>query len=160
MTSFLWPVKKNFTKITQGFGVPWVVKPQKMHTGIDIAVPVGEKVFAVSAGAVTKTGSLGADWANYAVLEHEGKNYCTAYLHIDFLVKVGDRLKAGDAIGTTAKISAPHLHFNIWKGSANAVLTQRGALPSKEYCGKIEPKTDPAFPGNFVDPMSFAYTYA
>ncbi len=159
MPTFLWPVKKVFTRIVQGYGEPWSANNQKLHTGADIHVPPGEKVFAAAAGTITKTGILGNDWANYAVLEHENKDYCTSYLHIDFSVKVGDKLKAGDLIGCTAKISAPHLHFNIWKGPVDAVLTQRGALPKEENAGKIEPKTDPAFPANFLNPADFQYQY-
>lgn len=159
MITLLWPLKKSLAKVVQFYGEPWSANPEKIHTGLDIPAAPGEKVFAAATGTITKTGNLGLDYARYAVLEHENKDYCTAYLHIEPSVQIGKKLQIGDLIGCIAKISHPHLHFNVWQGPTNQTLTQRGALPSKENVGKIEPKNDPAFPSNFVDPSSFIYQY-
>lgn len=159
MITLLWPLKKSLTRVVQFYGEPWSANPQKFHTGLDIPAMPGENVYASATGIITKTGNLGPDWANYAVLEHENKDYCTSYLHIDPSVKIGQKLQVGELIGCIAKTSHPHLHFNVWEGPANQALTQRGALPSKENAGKIKPESDPAFPSNFVNPSSFNYQY-
>ncbi|MGH9463568.1 MAG: peptidoglycan DD-metalloendopeptidase family protein [Vicinamibacteria bacterium] len=161
MESFVWPLKKSSKRVSQGFGVPWSVNPKKQHTGIDVPVPVGASVYAAASGTVVKTGSLDSsgEWAKYLVLEHDPKDYCTAYLHIEPRVALESRVEAGDVVASIAKISAPHLHFNVWRGVFKDRATQRGALPAKEFAGKIDPKTDPAFPSEFVDPESFSYRY-
>jgi hypothetical protein len=159
MQKFLWPLKSSITRVVQGFGTPWSANTKKFHTGIDIPAPHGEEVFAAADGTITKTGNLGGDWAHYVVLVHERDDHSTAYLHIDPAVVVGQKCKAGDVIGSIADIPGSHLHFNIWRGSVNQTLTQRGALPRPEHAGKITPKTDPEFPCNFLDPSQFCYHY-
>jgi|SRR3989344_1233332 len=160
MPTFLWPLKKTLTRVVQGFGDPWSANTKKLHTGLDIPAAAGEKVAAAASGTVSKTGDLGKDWAHYVVLEHASKDYCTSYLHIDPIVRVGQKLQVGDLVGCVAKIPGSHLHFNVWKGQANQLLTQRGALPTTDNAGKVEPTTDPPFPSNFLDPSSFSYRYS
>ena len=119
-------------------------------------------VYAVGDCIVKKIGFLDENktMAQYVGVEHVQNNYCTAYLHIDPIVKIGDNLKAKDVIGHTAQLigMGPHLHFNVWQGTYDSSISHRGALPSVEYAGKIKPILDPAFPGNFIDPMSLSYS--
>jgi len=156
MPSFFWPLKSASRSITQHFGSIWSANHAKKHTGIDITAVPGDTVYAAAAGTITKIGALDTTgaWAKYAVLEHDTKDYCTSYLHIEPKVAVGKKLNVGDRIGVIADISAPHCHFNIWKGTHDDKLTQRGALPIVFAVGG-----DPIFPNNFVDPLSFSYRY-
>lgn len=160
--SFIWPLEKSYKRITTPFSEPWIINPKKNHTGIDIAAPVGAKVFTAADGIVEKIGYLDADkkWAQYVDVRHDLENYCTAYLHINPIIKIGDRLNAGDVVGYIAKLigTGTHLHFNVWKGAYNNPISHRGALPSQENVGNVEPKSDPAFPSNFVNPMSLTYS--
>lgn len=157
--NFLWPLEKKFQRITQEFGVPWSANPKKLHTGIDIAVPAGEQVYATASGKVVKIGSFKKGWAQYIDVEHDGGNYCTAYLHVVPQMELGECVEAGEPIAKIAKIKGTHLHFNVWKGLHQNPLTQRGALPTIENVGEIWPKSDPVFPHNFVNPMTFTYKY-
>lgn len=156
MEPFFWPLKSTSKKITQHFGSIWSANSSKKHTGIDISAVPGNTVYASAAGIVTKIGALDTTgaWAKYAVLEHDAKDYCTSYLHIEPKVVVGQKLNAGDIVGVIADISAPHCHFNVWKGVHDDKFTQRGALPIVYIAGG-----DPIFPSDFVDPMSFNYQY-
>ncbi len=156
MQSFFWPLKSTSKNITQHFGSIWSANHAKKHTGIDITAVPGDTVYAAADGMVTKIGALDTTgaWAKYAVLEHDAKDYCTSYLHIEPKVAVGQKLNAGDTVGVIADISAPHCHFNVWKGPHDGKLTQRGALPIVFTAGG-----DPIFPNHFVDPLSFSYQY-
>lgn len=157
-SQFIWPLEQSYKRITTPFSEAWILNKKKNHTGIDIAAPAGSVVYAVDDCVVKKIGFLDANktMARYVGVEHAAKNFCTAYLHIEPTVKIGDKLKAKDIIGHTGQLigMGPHLHFNVWKGTYNNSISHRGALPSTEYAGKIEPILDPAFPSNFIDPMS------
>jgi len=158
---FIWPLENSYKRITTQFSEKWILNLKKNHTGIDIAAPVGASVFAAADGIVKKIGYLDADrkMAQYIDIEHNLLNYCTAYLHINPILKIGDKIKAGDIVGNIAQLidMGAHLHFNTWKGGYIDSITHRGALPSIENVGKVEPKLDPAFPSNFVDPTSLIY---
>ena len=151
---FIWPLTKSWQHITQSFGEIWAGSDEKLHTGIDIRVPIGTSVFACANGRVVKTGlsSSTIDWGRYIILEHEDKIYCSVYHHISEKVKEGDIIVAGSLIAVTAKIPAPHLHLGIWSGALTSI-TARGALPYGEFVGKAKPyPDDPAFPDGFLDP--------
>ena len=157
----IWPLKKSWQDISQPFGVVWSANPTKKHSGVDIAVPPGNSVFVCMAGIVAKTGLLSdkINWARYVVVEHDTKDYCTTYLDIDPKVNLGDKVGAGSIVGVTAKIDSPHLHFGVWRGINDKVLTPRGALP---FDGYVKLGGDPAFPSNFIDPLDtslFEYNY-
>ncbi|MBI1957163.1 MAG: M23 family metallopeptidase [Candidatus Niyogibacteria bacterium] len=158
---FIWPLEKSYKRITTPFSETWIMNSKKKHTGIDIAVPVGEKVVAVAGGVVEKIGYLDSEkkMAQYVGVRHDLGDYCTAYLHIESVVQVGKKLNAGDIVGRIAQLiqMGAHLHFNVWRGVYNNPVTHRGALPSIENAGLIDPKADPAFPSNFIDPLSISY---
>lgn len=92
------------------------------HAGVDLAIPVGYRVYAVGDGIVELAG-----WQNNAVRQgpgsgygmririlHEG-GYQSLYAHLSRIdVKVGQKVKAGDVIGlsgNSGNSSGPHLHF-------------------------------------------------
>ena len=156
---FIWPLEKLYKRITTPFSETWIMNSKKNHTGIDIAASVGAKVFTVADGIIEKIGYLDAEkkMAQYIDVRHDLENYCTAYLHIKPVLKTGDKLKAGDVVGHIAQLidMGSHLHFNVWRGTYNNRLTHRGALPKIEHASEF---TDPAFPSNFIDPMSLIYS--
>ncbi len=94
-------------------------RTQTFQKGVDFAVTVGEPVYAVAAGEVRF-----ADWfrgyGRMVILDH-GDGYFTVNGHLDAIdVKVGQRLAAGDKIGSageTGSLSGPRLYFEIRKGS-------------------------------------------
>ena len=88
----------------------------RTHNGVDIAAPVGTAVLAACAGTVLSVEEdplLGTT----VVLDH-GDGYQTTYANLADKpdAAAGDKVNAGEAIGTTtaaAEDTAPHLHFAV-----------------------------------------------
>ena len=106
------------------------------HTGLDFAAPSGTPVRAVASGQVTSTSWAGA-YGNRTVLTHEDGTE-TWYCHqLEFGVKPGDNVFAGQEIGrvgSTGNSTGPHLHLEVRPGGGDAVdpaeaLTFHGATP-------------------------------
>jgi len=89
---------------------------------VDINVPVGTSVKAVTDGVVTRLSGSAPDHdanpAGYTVYLKDAKGEEYAYMHLDGMsVKEGQKVKAGQAIGISgAANSVPHLHFAMMKG--------------------------------------------
>lgn len=99
--------------VTSPFGQRW----GRLHSGIDIGVPVGSPVVAADNGVVilAKTGYNGG-YGNYIVVSHGG-GISTLYAHNSSLtVGVGARVSRGQVIarsGNTGRSTGPHLHFEV-----------------------------------------------
>ncbi len=87
----------------------------RFHEGVDFAGAVGQQVFAVATGIVTKAG-LDAGYGNLVEINH-GNGYVTRYAHNSRVaVNVGDIVVRGRTIafmGSTGHSTGPHLHFEI-----------------------------------------------
>ncbi len=85
------------------------------NRGVEIRAPEGQKIASVFEGVV-----LYADWfkgyGRLIVLDH-GEGYYTVYAHAaEFLVKVGDRVAKGQAIGllgNTGSVTGSQLYFEV-----------------------------------------------
>lgn len=112
--SFLWPARGP---ITSGFG--WRIDPfirhRALHTGIDIAAPMGTPVEAAENGTVLYVGWM-TGYGNVVVLDH-GNGVSTVYAHLSsYLVHVGESVSRGQVIarvGSTGWSTGPHLHFEV-----------------------------------------------
>jgi len=87
------------------------------HYGTDIVAKENEPIKAVADGTVIMA-SWTDDTGNVIAIQHKG-NIISIYKHNSVLLrKVGDFVKAGQAIaivGNTGKYtSGPHLHFELW----------------------------------------------
>jgi hypothetical protein len=87
----------------------------RQHDGLDIGGDPGAHVGAAAAGTVVSAGWRGG-FGNAVEVRHGG-GYTTIYAHLsELLVPTGQRLEAGDAIGTvgsTGRATGPHLHFEL-----------------------------------------------
>lgn len=85
---------------------------EELHRGVDIAVPIGTKVYAAHDGTVT-TATYDSYYGNYVVIEKDG--YTTKYAHMDSLsVSAGQEVTKGTVIGTTGNTGSStgsHLHI-------------------------------------------------
>jgi len=109
----LWPVHPHV--ITSEFGYRELRGVYGFHFGIDLAAWYNTKVLATKEGTVTTAGWLGGlGWT--VEIEHES-GYSTLYGHnSSILVKVGDKVKAGDVIalsGSSGNSTGPHVHYEI-----------------------------------------------
>lgn len=89
------------------------------HSGVDIKTKPNDNIYAAFDGVVTMSAPH-YGYGNCIVIKHaEGLE--TLYSHQSKnLVKVGQKVKAGDLIGLTGRTgraTTPHLHFEVkWKG--------------------------------------------
>ena len=116
--SFEPPVKAEISDV---FGVERVFNGsvQSTHQGLDFRVPTGTSVAAVNDGTVILARALFFE-GNCVVIDH-GQGLLTLYLHLSkFLIKEGDAVKTGQAIGLsggTGRATGPHLHLAVrWQG--------------------------------------------
>ena len=99
----------SFNKQFWGYNGGW-------HRALDIAAPEGTPFVACADGVVIESQKL-KDGANTIQVRHDKDNHISVYHHNQVnLVKVGDRVKAGQVIGRIGKtgfVTGPHIHFAI-----------------------------------------------
>lgn len=118
------PVGQN-VKLRSPFGyrIHPLTKTRRLHRGHDYA---GEgPILAAADGIVTKTGSnlnTRSGYGHYIYVTHSSdrhlKGYATLYAHMlrPTHLKAGDRVRAGDILGTigsTGASTGPHVHFEL-----------------------------------------------
>ena len=131
---WLWPVPDS-NRLSSCFG------DNRNHNAIDIAAPQGTTIIASMSGTIVKTYSdckynyakstncpcgecLNLGNAVYIEHTYGGRTYISRYGHLtDVYVTVGQRVSAGQAIGTvgsTGRSTGFHLDFQIYEGTLNA----------------------------------------
>jgi murein DD-endopeptidase MepM/ murein hydrolase activator NlpD len=97
-------------KLSSRFGFRW----GRMHSGIDLAAPVGTPVKAALAGKVAFTGWYGG-YGLLVIINHGRVR--TFYGHLSvILVKSGQKVKQGTLVGlvgATGRAYGSHLHFEV-----------------------------------------------
>jgi murein DD-endopeptidase MepM/ murein hydrolase activator NlpD len=106
---FLWPVQQGV--VSSGFGI----RNGAMHSGVDIAAPVGTPVLAADGGVVIFSGTLHG-YGNTVIIRHDD-DYATVYGHnARNLVSEGARVDRGQEIGEigrTGHTTGANLHFEV-----------------------------------------------
>jgi lipoprotein NlpD len=110
---FLWPVNGT---INSGFGP----RGSSFHDGLDIAAPEGTPIRAIEAGEVIYSDQL-RGYGNMVILRHAG-GIVSVYAHNEAnLVREGQMVGRGEVVarvGSTGRVTGPHLHFEIRKNNA------------------------------------------
>lgn len=103
--------------MTSAYGVRWRGWLPEVHRGVDIAVPAGTPIRAMSGGRIRFAGVQG-DYGNVVWIDHGG-GVLTVYAHLSTVeVRTGDPVDAGRPIGrsgSSGNASGPHLHFEVWR---------------------------------------------
>jgi murein DD-endopeptidase MepM/ murein hydrolase activator NlpD len=90
----------------------------RLHTGVDLAMKVGNPVFATGDGVVESVEYDFFGYGNCVNIDH-GFGYKTRYAHLSkFAVSQGQKVKRGQLIGyigSTGKATGPHLHYEVIK---------------------------------------------
>ncbi|ELR99290.1 metalloendopeptidase-like membrane protein [Gloeocapsa sp. PCC 73106] len=106
---YIWPANGVFTS---GYGWRW----GRMHSGIDIAGPIGSPVNAAASGEVIYAGWDVYGYGNLIKVRHYDGSI-TVYAHNSrILVRTGEKVEQGQHIsdmGSTGFSTGPHLHFEI-----------------------------------------------
>ena len=108
-----------------GSAFGWRTNPisgkRQFHKGVDIGAPMGTPVLAAKMGKVAIADWLGGYGLAVVLLHDEGKEE-TLYAHLsEVLVKEGQIIEQGQAIGlvgSTGYSTGPHLHFEVRKVTA------------------------------------------
>lgn len=116
LNGFIRPIEGG--RISSVFGSQRILNgtPKSPHNGIDIAVPKGTPVKAMTDGIVRLSADNFYYSGNYILLDH-GQGLNSVYLHLDTsYVKEGQKVAKGEIIGkvgTTGRSTGPHLHWGV-----------------------------------------------
>lgn len=111
---FIWPCRGP---ITSPFGMRYhpIFHVYRMHTGIDIGVPMGTPIHAAATGTVITAQYL-KGYGNTVIIDHGG-GVSTVYGHASkLLVSAGEHVNQGQTIalaGMTGYATGPHCHFEV-----------------------------------------------
>jgi len=109
-----WPVTNG--KVVAKFGEHEnpILKTVTLNYGIDIAIPENAEVKSVANGEVSRIFWL-PSYGNLIIIDNYN-GLRTVYSHLaDIFVKEGDKVKAGEAVGTVGEsLSGSVLHFEVW----------------------------------------------
>lgn len=90
-----------------------------MHTGVDLAAPLGTPIYAVTDGVVLRAGP--ASGFGYAIWVKDEWGNVQVYGHMRYIyVEAGQAVEAGQkisAVGNEGQSTGPHLHYEIRRGS-------------------------------------------
>ncbi len=107
-----WPVEGP---IIAPFGVRWQGSGPTIHRGVDIVVPTGTPVYAMSSGEVSFAGTM-TDFGLVVWVDHRDA-ILTVYAHLSEILVVEGQAVTNDEIlglsGQSGNATGPHLHFEI-----------------------------------------------
>ena len=113
LSGFMMPIEG---RISGKFGGQRIMNnvPKNPHQGMDIAAPEGTPIKASADGEIVLAYPNLFYSGNVVIIDH-GFGLQTIYAHMkDMSVKLGDKVKKGDVIGTvgkTGRATGPHLHW-------------------------------------------------
>lgn len=118
-TPSLWPVDGRLMSPFGGRTDPFSGEGA-FHTGVDISAPTGTPVRAAADGIVIFA-SMENGYGRLIRVEH-GNGMETYYAHLSrFYVQEGQAVHRGEmigAVGTSGRVTAPHLHYEVRLGHA------------------------------------------
>ncbi len=107
-----WPVEGP---IIAPFGIRWQGSGPTIHRGVDIVVPTGTPVYAMSSGEVSFAGTM-TDFGLVVWVDHRDA-ILTVYAHLsEILVVEGQAITRDEILGPSGEsgnATGPHLHFEI-----------------------------------------------
>lgn len=99
-----------------------ILQVNKFHSGIDIGVNVGTKIYALKDGQVVYAGTM-SGYGNVVMINHG--DIISLYAHLSAIsVSEGAKVKGGDPIaasGNSGLSTGPHLHFEIRKPNGETI---------------------------------------
>ena len=132
--------------ITSPFGARFhpVYQQVMVHTGLDLAGPVGEPIYATGDGVVESAEVDFYGYGNSIVIDH-GFGYKTRYAHLRTMhVFKGKKVHRGDQIatmGNSGRTTGPHLHYEVlyMGNNVNPANYLNDDLTQEEYRSMLHP---------------------
>jgi murein DD-endopeptidase MepM/ murein hydrolase activator NlpD len=119
-TPSIWPVNGRLMGAFGRRTDPFSGEGTEFHTGVDISSPAGTPVLATADGIVVESGWNGG-YGRLVVIDHGGGTQ-TYYAHLSHAyVQTGQEVRRGElvgAVGSTGRVTAPHLHYEVRIGGA------------------------------------------
>lgn len=159
-----WPAKYSINaRSPYGVRRHPITGVNKMHHGVDVAMPVGTELVAPADGEVAHKGS-GASGGFTLILKHSADLY-TVYYHLakPSMLSVGTQVRTGQLIaysGNTGASTGPHLHWETrrsrtWGDTFNPldVLDLSSHESPSDPAVEPEPTPEPVTPVTPVKPV-------
>jgi len=116
-----WPVANRRSYISSGY---WSWRGDHYHRAIDIAAPLGTRIFPWRSGTVIYAGwkSNGGGYQVWVRSPRVGLDVYSIYMHMRYRPRVhrGDHVYPERTVlgyvGSTGHSSGPHLHLQVWIG--------------------------------------------
>lgn len=130
-----------------GYRVDPFHEGSRLHTGVDLAMKIGNPVYATGNGVVESVNFEFFGYGNSVVIDH-GFGYKTLYAHLSSVnVREGMEVKRGDCIaatGNSGRSSGAHLHYEvIYKGAkVNPENYFDLSMPKDEYLAMVNKRAD------------------
>ncbi len=103
--------------MTSPFGLRMRGLLPSIHRGVDISVPTGTEIRAMTDGRVRFAGTM-SGFGTVVWIDHGG-TVLSVYAHLSSLrVREGEAVRGGDVVGlsgSSGDVTAPHLHFEVWR---------------------------------------------
>lgn len=119
------PIKDKWNLTSpHGYRTHPIQKTRKFHSGIDMAGPIGTKIYSPAAGTITFIGFQAKGAGNWIRINHGG-GVESKMMHLNGFrqgLKVGEKVKAGQLVaylGTTGGSTGPHLHWGLFNGKTS-----------------------------------------
>ncbi len=127
----------------------------RVHTGTDYAADAGTRVYAVSDGTVERA-AVDPLYGGIVVLNlKDGKQAVYQCLGEKLKVKTGDKVRAGDVIGTVGAIGyaeaaqESHLHVELYKGGKP--IDPESVFGKAKTSAEQKPAVDASVPQSKID---------
>ena len=111
------PINSPVISISSVFGMRRnpITGRRQFHDAVDFSGNSGEKIYATADGIITEATHHNVR-GKYVIIKH-GYGYETLYAHLkDVMVKVGQKVKKYDTIGTmgkTGRTTGINLHYSV-----------------------------------------------
>ena len=116
----IWPVEGRLIQSSYGQRIDPFSGEGAFHKGVDISAPTGTEVRVTANGIVVHAG-IDSGYGRLVVVDHGG-SVQTYYAHLSrSYVHAGQEMRRGDlvgAVGSTGRVTAPHLHYEVRVGGA------------------------------------------
>ncbi len=122
----IWPTQG---RLSSNFGIRLhpILHYKRMHSGLDIAVPMNTPVYATGAGVIEEVGFSKIGYGRYILIDHPEAGYKTLYGHLQQVlpgIRKGVMVVRGEQIalsGNTGLSVAPHVHYEVRDHNNNAL---------------------------------------